>query len=75
MRRPGSVILGIDQRQSEHRGSTMSWLHKHREDGTGVDVCPECEEPADTDLTYCRSCGYDIVAKAKIDTTNLKPGV
>ncbi len=53
----------------------MSWLHKHREDGTGVDVCPECEEPADTDLTYCRSCGYDIVAKAKIDTTNLKPGV
>jgi hypothetical protein len=53
----------------------MSWLHKHQDTGEGVDVCPECEEPADTALTYCTSCGYDIVQKSKIDLTNLKPGV
>jgi hypothetical protein len=52
------------------------WLHKHDDKtGEGVDVCPECEAPADTDLTYCTACGYDIVAQARVSTENLKPGV
>ncbi len=53
----------------------VSWLHKRDDKGQDVCCCPECEAPADTSLTYCTVCGYDIVQHAKIDTTNLKPGV
>ena len=55
---------------------SMTWLRRKQADtGEDVDVCPECEAPADTALTYCRACGYDIVQQSKIDLTNLKPGV
>jgi len=68
-------MLGTGTRT--HEGDPMSarWLHRHDDQGKEVDVCPECDAPADTDLTYCTTCGYDIVAQAKIDLTNLKPGV
>ena len=55
---------------------SITWLHrKHPETGEDVEVCPECDAAADTALTYCTACGYDIVQQTKIDLTNLKPGV
>ena len=54
---------------------SISWLHRKNDKGEDVHACPECEEEADTDLTYCTACGYDIVQQSKIDLTNLKPGV
>lgn len=47
----------------------ISWLVKRNLEGKDVCCCPECEEPADTELTYCTVCGYDIVEQAKVDLT------
>lgn len=46
------------------------WLRRTRDDGRESVCCPECESEADTSLTYCAVCGYDIVQQAKIDLTH-----
>jgi hypothetical protein len=52
-----------------------NWLRRTRDDGCEASCCPECEEEVNETLTYCTSCGYDIVQQARIDLTQRPPVV
>lgn len=54
---------------------SVSWIHRHNENGEEICCCPECDAPADPKLTYCTVCGYDIVEQIKVDLTTMRPVV